>query len=1287
MPHDQPVTISYSKTKRLYDEFSKENRLHIEWLKKFISQVGESWINRRLFSGIRDGDEVLVWLNSEQYPHKLLTSNKNQTTSDIENSQWLFPSDIANLLLEIAIELDLSTSKPSDFFKKAEGNTENSFVLNGDLKNEISNVYASIHAKLIDLKKNDESTQPSSNEKEESSLPNASDLTSAMVPTAHFIASEHDQKIIATSQQVDDPNIESNKTEPMGESETIDGKNLLAMARDPSKRVELLKLVYQIWQAHQEKQGSHGDSTPAPNADVAQAKLPNGGTTNSFGQFTKITTGETPDPGEETLGAITGLKIDGVNRLNLTKILNALTNTLGFGSIDEKTDDQINALEFVNTLNANQFATIFLANPDGTIDQKVLEALSGDNGKLLEEAKRAIGLSLMSTLFKRITTHEPRIPQGINAIPGSFSNRAISMIRSLASVTPPNTADAKGVEEELTIDRRQTQTNQFWDEYVGGVRKIWDSLTHEQRLETLRELQGAKSLEKVEVVLSPDGTIPYPTNAPMLNWNIWLPKVSKLKLNDGKATDQKPVISSGNQANNNVKPIGIADKALEGYKSGLSEIQLKGLERASLTSQIQQLIKDVERKLQQPDLNENEKEQLVLDIIGSKYHIKSNLPNARAEQFPPDDENKLFFQRLQDLNSALEILVGKIKTDPRTEPTLQKTLKLPWFSTVDKRSLSDQKTPIDSSSQPIAGKPTSVSQKEEIAKSAKSNGNFLLLSAALSLSKHLLQSSESVRADTSKKSSIFSSANPSQYLSNDQKEETSHSPSLEGLSLLRLNRSTDEYNKHYKTEKSGEINKEKQSSEAADNVALLIGGGKILLSSGGTPQGAVVATVKVYLTDKNFRRAVNKKLGINFSKIWNILKKILAALGALIGLTWLAKSSMFSPGAGAGPMSSSLTTSSTGGGVTSAGITAGSHPAASASGGVLQPTPHLVSATSQPASVATSTGISLSVISSGALMFVALISTLTASVIFSSFLTPLPIGDSTVLNEVNNEFVSLSKVATPNNFPSNTTQEVTYTITIKTKPGKLIKLTSVEDSANNGFSFQSARSPHSNPQFSPTGQYVSLGDFGQEAFSGIKSVNYSVVMSGGSNVLVQNLVSITFDVLDDDGNTIKSGEKISTNANVNIGDHGLACWPTSGEVVQLPLASGSFSHSSLDAYDIAAPMGSRVFSPVNGFATAPPFMNNGYGNYAMISFNNDGQNQTMIFAHLATTPLVPSGGKDVQIGDLIGFVGSTGFSTGPHLHYEIKPAGTRGRSNIDKFLVSKGITPPSLRSMVYTCYK
>ena len=83
--------------------------------------------------------------------------------------------------------------------------------------------------------------------------------------------------------------------------------------------------------------------------------------------------------------------------------------------------------------------------------------------------------------------------------------------------------------------------------------------------------------------------------------------------------------------------------------------------------------------------------------------------------------------------------------------------------------------------------------------------------------------------------------------------------------------------------------------------------------------------------------------------------------------------------------------------------------------------------------------------------------------------------------------------------------------------------------------------------------------------------------------------------------------------------------------------------------DFAAPKGTPIFAAGNGVVEYAG-RNGGYGKYVRI--RHDSTYKTA-YAHLNAYKKGINNGARVKQGDIIGYVGSTGKSTGPHLHYEI----------------------------------
>ncbi|MBV9961785.1 MAG: M23 family metallopeptidase [Parafilimonas sp.] len=87
--------------------------------------------------------------------------------------------------------------------------------------------------------------------------------------------------------------------------------------------------------------------------------------------------------------------------------------------------------------------------------------------------------------------------------------------------------------------------------------------------------------------------------------------------------------------------------------------------------------------------------------------------------------------------------------------------------------------------------------------------------------------------------------------------------------------------------------------------------------------------------------------------------------------------------------------------------------------------------------------------------------------------------------------------------------------------------------------------------------------------------------------------------------------------------------------------------------DFAAPIGTPIYATADGTVTDAGFDAGGYGNRVII---NHGYGYETLYGHMYKTKARPN--QKVKRGELIGYVGSTGKSTGPHCHYEVHRNGT-----------------------------
>jgi murein DD-endopeptidase MepM/ murein hydrolase activator NlpD len=82
--------------------------------------------------------------------------------------------------------------------------------------------------------------------------------------------------------------------------------------------------------------------------------------------------------------------------------------------------------------------------------------------------------------------------------------------------------------------------------------------------------------------------------------------------------------------------------------------------------------------------------------------------------------------------------------------------------------------------------------------------------------------------------------------------------------------------------------------------------------------------------------------------------------------------------------------------------------------------------------------------------------------------------------------------------------------------------------------------------------------------------------------------------------------------------------------------------------DFTAEQGTPIYATGDGVVEIADANAQGYGNHVVI---NHGFGYQTLYGHMSKIATAP--GKKVKRGDLIGYVGSTGLSTGPHVHYEV----------------------------------
>jgi len=111
-----------------------------------------------------------------------------------------------------------------------------------------------------------------------------------------------------------------------------------------------------------------------------------------------------------------------------------------------------------------------------------------------------------------------------------------------------------------------------------------------------------------------------------------------------------------------------------------------------------------------------------------------------------------------------------------------------------------------------------------------------------------------------------------------------------------------------------------------------------------------------------------------------------------------------------------------------------------------------------------------------------------------------------------------------------------------------------------------------------------------------------------------------------------------------------------------------------EGVDFTAPLGTEVYASGNGVVTKSKRSRGGYGRHIIV---DHGYGYSTMYAHLSRS-IVKSGQK-VKRGQVIGYVGSTGKSTAPHLHYEVR---RNNRAVNPIYFFYNDITPKQFEQML-----
>jgi len=111
-----------------------------------------------------------------------------------------------------------------------------------------------------------------------------------------------------------------------------------------------------------------------------------------------------------------------------------------------------------------------------------------------------------------------------------------------------------------------------------------------------------------------------------------------------------------------------------------------------------------------------------------------------------------------------------------------------------------------------------------------------------------------------------------------------------------------------------------------------------------------------------------------------------------------------------------------------------------------------------------------------------------------------------------------------------------------------------------------------------------------------------------------------------------------------------------------PFTGKKATHTGID---VPAPKGTKILSAKSGVVLTSAYNKGGYGNYVVVDHGNG---NTTLYAHMNSRAV--KAGDVVKQGQVLGYVGTTGRSTGNHLHYEIREKNVR----IDPVIRYSGLT-------------
>jgi len=158
-----------------------------------------------------------------------------------------------------------------------------------------------------------------------------------------------------------------------------------------------------------------------------------------------------------------------------------------------------------------------------------------------------------------------------------------------------------------------------------------------------------------------------------------------------------------------------------------------------------------------------------------------------------------------------------------------------------------------------------------------------------------------------------------------------------------------------------------------------------------------------------------------------------------------------------------------------------------------------------------------------------------------------------------------------------------------------------------------------------------------ELFNTLKIINNRVLNQEKSYQEIENMVKNKEDLL------------ASTPAIQPVSNKGLSRLSSGFSYRIDPIYKTVKFHAGLD---FAAPQGTPIYATAKGVVRVASDLSNGYGNHVVL---DHGYDYSTLYGHMVRVNVKV--GQKVLRGEVIGYVGTTGKSTGPHVHYEVIKGG------------------------------